>query len=92
MFIAALVVGLITAYYLGLRAGGYAAAAAAGLFFVASVIPAISVGVYVLVAVGLVGLFTVGPRMQSSGTRRTNRQVVAVVRRVVGRLWKLGGR
>lgn len=64
MLLAALIIGLIAAYYLGFRAGGIAAAAAAGLFIIAALIPGLSIIAYAAVAVGLVALFTIGPKRQ----------------------------
>ena len=62
MLIAALLCGLVTAYYFGIKAGTYAAAASAGLFLVAMTIPAWSSWAYALIAVGLIGVCFLGPR------------------------------
>jgi len=69
MLIAALVIGLLTAYYFGLKPGGYAAAAAAALFAIAALIPGLAIPIYLVVAIGLIGLFSFGPRVQKPGRK-----------------------
>ena len=70
MIIAALVVGLITAYYFGLRLGGYAAAIAGGLFLLAAVWPSKALLLYVIAGIGFVAVLMIGPRRQVPGARR----------------------
>jgi hypothetical protein len=65
MLIAALAVGAIAWYYLGRRAATACAVAAAVLFLTAQLIPPLALFAYGTVAVGLVGLFVVGPRIQA---------------------------
>jgi hypothetical protein len=67
MLFAALLVGLLTAYYFGVRLGVMAAGATAGLFLCAAVIPGLTILVYLAVGVGVAGICLVGPR---SGARR----------------------
>jgi len=62
MLVAALVVGVLTAYYFGLRLGLYAAAATAGALFATLVVPGVTWLVYGAVAVTIVGLVYLGPR------------------------------
>jgi hypothetical protein len=62
MILAALFIGLLTAYYFGIRAGAAAAGAALGLFLLAAVAPDAKLLVYGLIAAGVVTLFVVGPR------------------------------
>lgn len=62
MILAALFIGLLTAYYFGIRAGSAAAGAALGLFLLAAVAPDAKLLVYGLIAAGVVTLFVVGPR------------------------------
>ncbi len=62
MLIAAIVCGLVTAYYFGLQAGMYAAAAGAGLSLVAVVIPPWAMWSYAIIAIGLIGVCLLGPR------------------------------
>ncbi|HTM20077.1 MAG TPA: hypothetical protein VL172_06215 [Kofleriaceae bacterium] len=87
MIIAALVIGLVTAYYFGVRPGSYAAIAAAGLFFLAMVWPSRAMTIYVLMGIGFCGVLLVGPRRQAPGAKRD-------VMRLVGRAlaWLRGKR
>lgn len=64
MILAAIVIGLITAYYLGLKAGGIAAAGSMLLFVIAQVVPGATMWAYAIVAVGLLALFAFGPKLQ----------------------------
>jgi hypothetical protein len=64
MFIAALVVGLLVAYYFGLRPGLVAAGATAGLFLVAAVMPVVAIYAYVLVGAGVAGVVLLGPKLK----------------------------
>lgn len=65
MLVAALVVGAVTAFYFGLRAGAAAAGVALALFAVAEVRPGAALWAYGLVAAGLVGVCTIGPKRQN---------------------------
>ncbi len=69
MIIAAIVIGLVTAYYFGVRVGTYAAVAAAGLFFLAAVWPSRALFIYGVTAVGFLGILMVGPRRQTPGAK-----------------------
>jgi hypothetical protein len=64
MFIAALLVGLLVAYYFGLRPGLFAAAATAGLFLAAAVMPVVAIYAYVLVGAGVAGVVLLGPKLK----------------------------
>jgi hypothetical protein len=64
MLIAALVIGLLFAYYLGFRPGMYAAGASAALFFVATAVPNWALWSYAIVGVGVLAVCTIGPRVQ----------------------------
>ena len=68
MLIAALAVGLLTAYYFGLRPGMVAAGATAVLFLVAMVAPAMAIFAYGAVAAGVAGLLFAGPRMRKKAS------------------------
>jgi len=85
MLIAALLCGLVTAYYFGIKAGTYAAAIAAGLFFAAQVIPGWSSWAYALIAGGLIGVCFVGPRF---GKPLGKHKAFLALRSVVGRFYK----
>lgn len=61
MLIAALGVGLFTAYYFGVQAGIWAAAVAAGLL-IAAMVPGLSLYAYAALIVGVGIVAVVGPR------------------------------
>lgn len=89
MFLGALLIGLLTAYYFGIKPGIIAAGASALLFIVAQVVPGAMLGVYGLVALFIIGVIVIGPRraqnQPSSGAQRVRR----LARQALGRLWKL---
>jgi hypothetical protein len=86
MLLAALVVGLLTAYYFGVRHGIWAAGATAGLFFVAAVVPPLKLLAYGLVAAGIVAIYAVGPgRGPSPSSRMAVNQARRLVRRFLNR-------
>ena len=62
MILAAVIVGLITAWSFGPRAGATAAATAFGLFVVAAIIPALAFYAYAVVGVGLAAVAAVAVR------------------------------
>lgn len=68
MLIAALLVGLLTTYYFGLRHGMVAAGTTAGLFFLAAVAPPLAIFAYALVGVGVGVLCIIGPKLRRKGT------------------------
>ena len=68
MLIAAAAVGLLTAYYFGLRPGMMAAGVTAALFLIALVAPGLALYAYGAVAVGVFGLLWAGPRMRRKGS------------------------
>ncbi len=70
MIIAALVIGLVTAYYFGLRLGWYAAAVAGGLFLLAMVWPSKALVLYAIAAIGFIAVLWIGPRRQVPGARQ----------------------
>lgn len=80
MILAALIIGLLTAYYFGVKAGVSAIVASLGLFLLAAMVPGTKLLAYVLVASGLVAILVVGPR-------RTPPEDAAWLRRVVDGLW-----
>ncbi len=63
MLIAAVIVGLIVAYHLGLKLGMYAAAGAGGLFLVAMVVPHWATYAYAIVGVAVIGVCLIGPKL-----------------------------
>lgn len=70
MIVAALVIGLITAYYFGIRVGGYAAAVAGGLFLLAGLWPSKALLLYAVVGIGFLAVLTIGPRRATPGAKR----------------------
>jgi hypothetical protein len=64
MLIAALLVGLMVAYYFGLRPGMVAAGATAALFLLAAVIPAAATYAYAMVCAGVAGVVFLGPKLK----------------------------
>ena len=68
MLIAAALVGLLTAYYFGLRPGMAAAGATAALFLLAMVAPHLAIFAYGAVGVGVGVVCVVGPRLRRKGT------------------------
>jgi hypothetical protein len=62
MLLAALVCGLVTAYYFGLRPGVTAALVALVLFLAAAIIPGAALVAYLAVGGGLAGVFALGSR------------------------------
>ena len=62
MLLAAVIVGGLTAYWLGLRAGLWAAGAALLLLVVADWMPLLALPIYLLLAVGVIGVCLVGSR------------------------------
>jgi hypothetical protein len=86
MLLAAIVIGLLTAYYFGVRHGIWAAAVAAGLFFVAAVMPPLKIVAYGLVAAGIVGIYAIGPkRGPSPSSRMAVNQARRLARRFLSR-------
>lgn len=89
MILAALIIGLLTAYYFGIRAGSAAAIAAFGLFLLVAFVPGAKLLVYGVVASGLVGLFVVGPRTPPPDDATQLRRVLAGLwSQVKRRVWR----
>ncbi len=85
MILAALICGLLTAYYFGVRTGVTAAGVTFGLFLLAAIFPAIRWVAYLAVGGGIVGVTAMGagrPRDPTFG------RVVDVGKRLVGQVWK----
>ncbi len=86
MLIAAILVGLLTAYYLGVRAGGIAAASAAGLFLIAAFFPPLKLIAYALVGIGVAGVCIVGPHHQRPETKKQFQELFTWGKRAFGYL------
>jgi phage-related minor tail protein len=67
--VAALIVGGLTAWYLGMRAGIIAAAATAIALVVAGVVPGMTITVYALVIAWSAGVYFLGPKLSKNGVR-----------------------
>ena len=91
MLLSALVIGALTAYYFGVRAGVWAAGATFVLCLVALALPRFALPLYVVLAAGAVVIQQVGSRRP-----RPHDAVLAtrLARRAVGRAWNklFGGR
>jgi len=70
MLIAALVIGVLTAYYLGFKPGVLAAGASAILFVIAATVPGCALGAYAVIGVGVLALCTIGPRVQKQSNKQ----------------------
>jgi hypothetical protein len=64
MFLAALVVGLLVAYYFGVRPGMIAGGATAALFLLAVVVPPVATYAYLVVCAGVAGVVLLGPKLK----------------------------
>jgi hypothetical protein len=90
MLLTALVIGALTAYYFGLRAGCWAAGATFALCLAALFVPRLALPLNLVIAAGALVVWRVGSRRP-----RPADAVMAtrVVRRAVGRAWaRLSGR
>jgi len=67
--VAALIVGALTAWYLGMRAGIIAAVATALALVVALVVPGMSLAVYALVIAWAAALYFLGPKLSKGGAK-----------------------
>jgi hypothetical protein len=63
----ALIVGGLTAWYLGMRAGAIAAAATFVALIVASFVPGMTMAVYALVLAWSAAVYFLGPKMSKQG-------------------------
>ncbi len=89
MILAALIIGLLTAYYFGIRAGSTAAVTSLGLFLLVAFMPGVKLLVYSVIASGLVALCFVGPRMTPPDDATQLRRVLAGLwSQAKRRLWR----
>ena len=88
MFIGAILIGLLTAYYLGIKPGVIAAASSFMLFVVAEVAPPAALYMYGVVAIYIVGLCLLGPRVVKPDEESGARKVRRMARQALGKLWK----
>jgi hypothetical protein len=85
--ISALVVGLWTAWYLGLRAGIIAAVATAVALVLSAVIPGASITVYALVIAWCAALYFVIPKLAGTGANKAGLPSTASVAAQVNSAW-----
>jgi hypothetical protein len=71
MLIAAALVGGLTGYYFGIRAGAIAAAVSAFLFVLAMFMPGYAVAFYGIVIVAVVAICFIGPKVAKPNEART---------------------
>lgn len=88
MIIGALLIGLLTAYYFGIRTGVTAAAASALLFFVAAVVPGTTILVYSLVGLFVAGVCWLGPRRPAQAENDARAAMRRLGRSALGKLWR----
>ncbi len=65
----ALIVGALTAWYLGMRAGLIAAGITFGALILASFVPGLTIGVYALVLAWSAALYFLGPKISASAKK-----------------------
>jgi hypothetical protein len=89
--VAALIVGALTAWYLGVRAGIIAAIATAVALVVALVVPGMSLAVYALVIAWAAALYFFGPKLSKNGVKSSGLfsgvvgQATTWARKIMGR-------
>lgn len=90
MLIAALLIGLVTAYYFGTRAGAWAAGAAVALML-AAWIPGLRLYAYLGLGLGIAALVTVAPKVKRKPSpfevAFRMRGQVAQLKRTLSQLW-----
>jgi hypothetical protein len=80
MILAALFIGLLTAYYFGIRRGSAAAGVTLGLFLLAAIAPGAKLLVYIVVGAGVLALFYIGPRTTPPEDAAQLRRVITGLR------------
>ena len=68
----ALIVGALTAWYLGVRAGVIAAAVTLGALIVASFVPGLTIAVYALVLAWCAAVYFLGAKMSAASSKKGN--------------------
>jgi hypothetical protein len=67
--VAALIIGAVTAWYLGVRAGIFAAIISAALLVLALFVPPTALGIYIVLGAYCVGLYLFGTKLPGIGGR-----------------------
>ncbi len=88
MIIGALLIGLLTAYYFGIKPGIIAAGVSGLLFLIASIVPGASLTVYGVVVVFIVAVCLVGPRMPGAKENDGKKTLRRWGRRIMGKIWR----
>jgi hypothetical protein len=70
--LSALIVGALTAWYLGLRAGVIAAIVTFGALLVAGFVPGLTIAVYALVLAWSAALYFLGPKISAASKKGTS--------------------
>jgi hypothetical protein len=84
MLLATLIVGGLTAYWLGLRPGAWAAVATLALLMLAALVPPLALFIHLALAVGVLAVCVVGSRRERPADAvRATRWVRATVGRLV---------
>lgn len=65
--VAALIIGAVTAWYLGVRAGVFAAIISAALLVLALFVPPTALGIYIVLGAYCVGLYLFGTKLPGMG-------------------------
>jgi|GEM_PF-4805359 len=87
MLVAVLLMGALAAYYFGLRVGAWTAAGTAMLCAAALVVPLYAIPIYVVLAIGAVGILIVGPRRKKpTDAVRVTRTALHVAKMSVSRV------
>ncbi len=90
VLITAVIIGLLTAYYFGVRMGAFAAVGSAVLLVAALVLPGFSWQLYGLLAVFVVGVCLAGPKLGKSmplgDVLRRSRQLTGWASKWLGKL------
>ena len=88
MFIGAILIGLLTAYYFGIKHGIVAAATSAVLFIIADIVPGTTLIIYGTVAVFIAGVALLGPRFVKPEEEQGGRKVRRLAKQALGKLWR----
>ncbi len=86
MLIAAALLGGLTGYYFGIRAGAIAAVVSALLFVLAMVMPGYALPIYAIVGVAVIAICFIGPKVAKPNAARVS---VSWARKGLTKAWQL---
>lgn len=69
--VAALIIGAVTAWYLGVRAGIFAAVISAALLVLALFVPPTALGIYIVLGAYCVGLYFFGTKLPGMANKKS---------------------